>query len=684
MLLGCGSGLAPTAVALDRTQLGIAQLQGAGWQAQQVQVDVRVNTRPLQAQIRIGRATLDSLQEPLRNLWIDCRSVQLEPEYFNCPMARISGVFPYIGRQQFSGSMRYMRRTGAITLTLDGLKLAKGAAKLQAALRDSHWQGVLELTTADLAALLKLAEAAGKTLGVSGNGKVDARIGAQGQAAQVRHVDWQVKAQQTTINNAAGTLATDSLTVETTGQAHAGPQGWQIRAQLNAPSGQAYAEPVFVDLSKHPLTLNAAGVWDGARGVQLQQLHIEQQQVLSGSAHGQLQLDAANPAPALQVQIDQLQFPGSFATYLQPFLLDSSFKNLNTNGSLVGTLQVQDSTPVRVDMQLHNLHADDGSSNLRFEQVNGDIHWRKQLDEDAPPPRSTLSWHSGSLLGLELGATQLQLDLWDTNVRITEPTRIPIFNGALALEGFRVRKLGTPQLAFMLDATIEPINVAQLSKAFGWPEFGGELSGKITKLRMEEGVLTLGATLNAQVFDGTASIGDMRLEGALTQWPRFTANIAFQQLDLEQVTQAFSFGRITGRLSGEISDLELFNWQPVSFDARLYTPAKDRSKHRISQRAIQNIGSIGGSGGGVAAALQSGFLKFFEDFNYDKLGLNCRLTNDVCFMNGVGPAKDGGYYLVKGKGVPRIDVIGNATRVDWPRLVAQLKAITESSGPVVK
>ena len=49
-----------------------------------------------------------------------------------------------------------------------------------------------------------------------------------------------------------------------------------------------------------------------------------------------------------------------------------------------------------------------------------------------------------------------------------------------------------------------------------------------------------------------------------------------------------------------------------------------------------------------------------------------------------GPAPNGGYYLVKGKGVPRIDVIGNSRRVDWPRLVQQLIAVTESEGPVVQ
>jgi hypothetical protein len=236
----------------------------------------------------------------------------------------------------------------------------------------------------------------------------------------------------------------------------------------------------------------------------------------------------------------------------------------------------------------------------------------------------------------------------------------------------------------MVDATVQPISVAEVCRAFGWPEFGGSVGGSISKLRLREGVVTLGTTLQAQVFNGQVAIKDLRLEDALGKWPRFYSSISLENLDLELVTRAFSFGRITGRLTGAINGLQLFNWQPVAFDANLYTPSDDRSKHRISQRAVENIGSIGGGGAGITQALSSGFLRFFDDFRYDRLGLSCRLQNEVCYMDGVAPAPNGGYYLVKGSGLPRIDVIGGARRVDWPRLVEQLIAISESEGPVVE
>ena len=152
-------------------------------------------------------------------------------------------------------------------------------------------------------------------------------------------------------------------------------------------------------------------------------------------------------------------------------------------------------------------------------------------------------------------------------------------------------------------------------------------------------------------------------------------------MDLETLTQTFDFGKITGKLDGEINQLRLSNWQPVVFDARFYTPNGDKSRRRISQKAVDNFSQIGGGAGGI---LSRGFLRFFEDFSYQRLGLSCKLTNDVCEMNGVSEAEQG-YYIVKGGGLPpRINVVGYTRRVGWTDLIARLKSVSQSSGPVIQ
>jgi hypothetical protein len=130
----------------------------------------------------------------------------------------------------------------------------------------------------------------------------------------------------------------------------------------------------------------------------------------------------------------------------------------------------------------------------------------------------------------------------------------------------------------------------------------------------------------------------------------------------------------------------MLDWQPVAMDLHLYTPPGDSSRRRISQRAVENLANVGG-GGGAAAALSSGFMKFFEVFAYDKIGIRCILQDGTCAMSGAGPAgRDqlgGGYYIVKGSGLPRIDVVGYRSQVSWSRLVRQLTEITKSGTPTV-
>jgi len=162
--------------------------------------------------------------------------------------------------------------------------------------------------------------------------------------------------------------------------------------------------------------------------------------------------------------------------------------------------------------------------------------------------------------------------------------------------------------------------------------------------------------------------------------PQLFADLRIFALDMKQLTDTFSFGRITGSLEGEVLGLHMINWHPVAFDAWLATPADDPRRHRISQRAVENLASVSG---GPSAVLSSGVMALFDDFAYGRLGLRCRLENGVCVMGGVEDAENG-YYIVRGKWLPRIDVIGHRSRVDWERLVAQLKSIAASGEVTVR
>jgi hypothetical protein len=210
-----------------------------------------------------------------------------------------------------------------------------------------------------------------------------------------------------------------------------------------------------------------------------------------------------------------------------------------------------------------------------------------------------------------------------------------------------------------------------LAKAFGWPEFSGQLAATIPGVTLKDNVLRFDGVVESEVFGGRISGSNIRLQDPLGNFPQLFADVRARDLDLGLVTSTFEVGSITGKLEADILGLELFGWSPVAFNARLATPQGDKSRHRISAKAVSSLSNVGGGGGGVVQALQSGVLKFFDEYSYDKLGITCKLRDDVCEMSGIEPAGVG-YYIVKGSGLPRIDIVGSSGRVKWSQLMSSI------------
>jgi hypothetical protein len=154
--------------------------------------------------------------------------------------------------------------------------------------------------------------------------------------------------------------------------------------------------------------------------------------------------------------------------------------------------------------------------------------------------------------------------------------------------------------------------------------------------------------------------------------PTLSADFALHGLDLMAITEVFDFGSISGRLDGRIDALRLVDWSPVTFDAELHTVRRRGVRQRISQRAVQNISSVGDAS--FVGSLQARLIGLFDDFGYARIGISCRLANQVCAMGGLRSSGEG-FTIVEGAGIPRLDVVGFNRNVDWPTLVERVAAV---------
>jgi hypothetical protein len=189
------------------------------------------------------------------------------------------------------------------------------------------------------------------------------------------------------------------------------------------------------------------------------------------------------------------------------------------------------------------------------------------------------------------------------------------------------------------------------------------------------------------VFDGRIAVTSLAMERPFGVAPTVQADLAVTGVDLLAMTEVFDFGSISGRLDGQVDGLRLVDWTPVAFDARFATVPRKGVRQRISQRAVQNISSVGDAS--FVTSLQGQLIGLFDDFGYRRIGIACRLRNQVCEMSGLdggGPAPGssapgssgsgaGGFTIVQGSGVPRLNVVGFNRRVDWPTLVERLQAV---------
>ena len=634
------------------------------------------------ASIRIASMDLGTTLGRMENVRIDCPAPVIKEPVFSCAQARVSARSTRFGLQNLQAGITWNNRDHSLRFSATGLRVAGGKVDVSGLWGAQRWSVGIKAASIALASARQLL---GERLPLPREWSLEGTLleltADLSGSARLQHLNLHTSMAGIALANPEGTTATDQLgaSVDLRGDRIEG--AWRVAASLQSAQGEALSGRWYWNFSNQPLQAQWQGQWSDANLLTLDDMQIRAGGFVHAGARGSIDFAKQPDIRELQVTLADLDLAALPPQTRDGIFAASLVSQLQGAGHFNGSIEIRDNLPTAIDLTLSAVRLEDQNAKLALHDVNGHLLWhdldrRKQaLADKTDDTQSDLRWTSGLLYGVQIGGAQIRFTTAGNDVRLTQAARVPILDGGLAIRTLQLRRIGEEAMSIRFDATLDPISVAQLCKAFGWPEFAGKLAGSIPDLTLEAGVLRLGGALQASVFDGRLSVRDLKLSDPFGARPRLQANVDFSKLDLEAVTGAFSFGKITGRIDGHISDLELVGWEPVAFDAALFSTPGDRTRRRISQRAVENISSIGG--GGAAAALQRSVMRFFKEFNYDKLGISCRLSNDICLMQGV-EARASGYYLVKGSGLPRIDVIGDAHRVDWPSLEATLKELPKS------
>ncbi len=439
---------------------------------------------------------------------------------------------------------------------------------------------------------------------------------------------------------------------------------WQWQASADWMAGEVFWQPMYVTGSGQ--RLEAEGI-SSAEQTQVRRGELRMPAVGDAEFSGLWDHKTGSIISA-GIRSSALKLGALYTQILKPFLAQTALGDMRMDGEATAALQMAQGRISAVDVHLKDVSLEDSNRRFAVFGMDGHIPWQ----QDAPT-QAQITVKGGEVLRLPFGSFRLPLNLQGMHFAV-DKLELPLLDGMLTISDFSAG-LAADAWRWSFSGGLTPVSLVRFTQNLGLPTMHGSLSGVIPRVTYEKSTLTIDGALLFRVFDGTIVAKDVSLFDPFGKVPRMLADLDMRNLDLNLLTRTFSFGNITGRIDAQVAGLELTNWQPVKFDARVESSAGDYPR-KISQTAVQNISALGGAG--AAAAIQRSFLGFFEQFGYQKIGLKCKLRNYVCEMSGAEDAPQG-YIIVKGGGIPAITVIGYNRHVSWQELIGRLKRIMQDN-----
>ena len=621
--------------------------------------------------------SVESLDQSIRSLALKCPELQSEEElwcpngewqlelgglHIDRPFSLVSGTIAEI-----SIGSEGLRLSG--TLAVDGLEAGllyvddPGGSRTE-----FHWTGQ------QIRGLQGLILAPAELNWVS-RGSSSGSLVYTPSAAGGADIQYSLALEDLAFDSPEGQIAAEALQLESQGTLVAGDSvAADVRGRIS--SGELLLGDFYRNFSDAPLEFGAQPLLNGSE-LSINDIKATDHSALTLEGRAQLNLDDPENSLAFRVRRLELKFPGAYERYFETMAGVWALDGLDLTGSISWNGDWVDGAFQSGVFELSDLTIVDNKRG-RF-AVTGLDATLKPGDHDY---HSRMGWR-GLLLGqINLGGGEIALDSEPGTFAITAPLELQFLGGRSVFHELglvfpdRMTDAGG-ELDIKLRAELIGLDMERLTAALGWPVFSGDINGVIPGVKLDKGVFSVDGEIVLEVFGGRISIGDLNIERPFGVLPSLAANVDMYDINLEQLTQTFSFGQISGRMDGYLHDLRLLDWDPVAFDAWFGTPERQAKSRGISRQAVNHLTSIGG--GGATAALTGPIMKMFNNFSYRRLGLGCRLHNNVCELSGISE-DDVSVLIMEGAGLPKIMIRAYNRSLDWPQLIAGLTAASDGDG----
>ncbi|MEZ5473190.1 MAG: hypothetical protein R3E90_15590 [Marinicella sp.] len=434
----------------------------------------------------------------------------------------------------------------------------------------------------------------------------------------------------------------------------------QLTVEIEISKGEMLFESLYADFSQFPLAIQLTVELNGDFDYDIKaQITNQQSMILDIHIIVDQQFNWLIPETKLDVK-DTHHFNQQI---LNSILGIYGFGNTEMSGGFKARLLTDDGKLTFFQIDFNDYYVLNQKRKIQVDALQGQVFWSfKQPSQD-----SILNWQALLLAGMPIKAAQADFNLSKDVFKLLGEHVFPVFDGAIKITEFSADKLFADSIGMSLEAKIEPISLKLITEKLAWPEMAGTISGAIPGMVKKDSVIEFLGALQLQVFDGQMRVENLSLERLFGVAPVIAADVTFEGFDLALLTETFGFGQITGKLSGIINDLRITNWKTDRLDAHVFTVKTKGVKQTISQRAIDNISSLGG----IKGAISKTFLRFFDDFRYNRIELSCKLHNSVCEIGGL-KNQDNQFVIVEGGGIPKINIVGFVRTINWSEFISRL------------
>lgn len=645
-------------------EITAARVQGAAWQAQHLKVVLRTHARK-NASLEFLAGTLQiGKQRPWQAIQGNC--VLQTQQGWSCSALHLAISGSPWGALQGTGRFQVLRSggLGSLHFLLEGAKLGKLTLLARSA-ASGRWQlqtqGEVALT--DWVAALHLLPAHWQS-----GGELAWQMHSSGASwSHISAVHFRAQLHKGQFSSPDGLQAAQNVAAQLTGDGHL--QGhWQGHVQLRWDEGGILWSPWYWAAPVRPVVMESR--WRQSA----KSWHLERGQI-NWPNLGTAKFAVSEPVQGSKLdwhlQDADVALAPLFTTWIKPLLPASSFA---AQALLAGHLHFS----VAGNPALRSVHWDLQHGDFSTQQTSlAGVFSHGAWDANVPVEKAVFKWQSATLYHIPLGPLAVRVALHPGGFALQQPVDLHLLGGVLHFQELSGHWRG-PHSGFSMQGNLQGMSMKSLTQIMHWPPFTGTIEASIPRLTYHAGTIQTSGELSAGIFGGKLRVSDLQVQNFLGVMPLLRANVSVQGLQLKPLTDAFHFGYISGVLDGNLRNLYLLNWSPEAFQGHFETVKTPGVSQKISYQAVQNITKLGG-GDGISGFFQGMFLRMFNTFSYSHLGMGVDLSNGVAELSGVHP-ENGGFVILQGQGLPRVDIVGYNRRVSWDELLARLKTAMET-GP---